>query len=71
MRQLSDKFLERLKSGFLSGVTEGVKADPDLNLEIRDAYINVYYKGNSLVKLVRDPAATDIEPKSTRNFWTE
>ena len=51
MRGLSDKFFECLKSGFLSGITESVKSDPDLNLEIRDSYINVYYKGNSLLKL--------------------
>jgi hypothetical protein len=51
MRGLSDKFFECLKSGFLSGITESVKGDPDLNLEIRDSYFNVYYKGNSLLKL--------------------
>jgi hypothetical protein len=52
MRGLSDKFFNCLKSGFLSGITESVKGDPDLNLEIRASYINVYYKGNSLLKLV-------------------
>lgn len=51
MRGLSHKFFDSLKSGFLSGITESVKGDSDLNLEIRDAYINVYYKGNSLLKL--------------------
>jgi len=51
MRELSDSFFERLKSGFLSGITESVKSDPDLNFEIRDGYINVYYKGGSLLKL--------------------
>ena len=50
-RKLSDKFFADLKGGFLSGITESVKSDPDLNLEIRDHYINVYYKGNSLLKL--------------------
>lgn len=51
MRGLSDKFFNCLKSGFLSGITETVRHDTDLNLEIRDSYINVYYKGNSLLKL--------------------
>jgi len=51
MRGLSDQFFDCLKSGFLSSITEKVKHDPDLNLEIRDSYINVYYKGNSLLKL--------------------
>lgn len=52
MRRLSDQYLACLKSGFLSPLTEYVKQDPDLNLEIRDGYINVYYKGNALLKLV-------------------
>ena len=51
MRGLSDSFFECLQFGFLSGITESAKGDPDLNLEIRDNYINVYYKGNSLLKL--------------------
>lgn len=51
MRTLSERFFENLRSGFLSGITESVKGDSDLDLEIRDAYINVYYKGNSLLKL--------------------
>jgi len=51
MRGLSDIFFDCLKFGFLSGITESVKGDSDLNLEIRDSYINVYYKGNSLLKL--------------------
>jgi hypothetical protein len=51
MRKLSATFLNCLKSGFLSEITESVKRDHDLNLEIRDAYINVYYKGNSLLRL--------------------
>jgi len=55
MRHLSDSFFNCLKNGFLSGITEAVKEDPDLNLEIRDSYINVYYKGNSLIKLTETP----------------
>src|SRR5688500_11431446 len=51
MRELSKTFLKCLKSGFLSQITECVKRDHDLNLEIRDSYINIYFKGNSLLKL--------------------
>ncbi len=51
MRKLSETFLTCLKSDFLSGITEYVRHDHDLNLEIRDSYINIYYKGNSLLKL--------------------
>ena len=51
MRRLSDAFLAALKSGFLSGITRTVVSDPDMNLEIRDGYINIYCKGASLLKL--------------------
>jgi len=40
-----------LKSGFLASVTQTVIADSNLNLEIRNNYLNVYFKGNSLLKL--------------------
>ncbi len=52
MRKLSSTFLQCLKSGFLSPITEQVKCDHDLNLDIREGYINIYYKGNSLLRLV-------------------
>jgi hypothetical protein len=51
MRELSKTFLRCLKTGFLSQIAEQVRQDHDLNLEIREGYINVYYKGNSLLKL--------------------
>jgi len=51
MRRLSENFLECLKTGFLSSITDSVRSDPDLVLDIREDYINVYYKGNSLLKL--------------------
>ncbi len=68
MRKLSDPFLAALKSGFLSGITRAVIADPDLNLEIRDGYINVYCKGASLLKLTeakRSRYKVAIHPKFT------
>jgi hypothetical protein len=51
MRQLSQSFMRELKTGFLSGLTQRAIADPDLDLEIRANYVNLYYKGNSLLKL--------------------
>jgi len=51
MRKLSATFINSLKSGFLAGIRKKVIADSDLTLEIRDNYINIYYKGNSLLKL--------------------
>jgi hypothetical protein len=43
--------MQALTSGFLSGLIHGVRVDKDLDLEIRDGYFNIYYKGNSLLKL--------------------
>ena len=51
MRKISGNFLSCLKSGFLSSITDKVKTDQDLDLEIREDYVNVYYKGNSLLNL--------------------
>jgi len=71
MRRLSDKFFDCLKSGFLSGIIENVKQDSDLNLEIRDSYINVYYKGNSLLKLAETGSfrfKADIHEKFLRGI---
>lgn len=68
MRGLSDKFFECLKSGFLSGITDSVKSDPDLNLEIRDSYINVYYKGNSLLKLAETGSSHQYKAEIHKKF---
>jgi hypothetical protein len=68
MRKLSDAFLAALKSGFLSDITRVVVADPDLNLDIRDNYINVYCKGASLLKLAEAKGSrykVAIHPKFT------
>jgi hypothetical protein len=55
-RKMSETFLSCLKSGFLSVITDHIKQDRDLNLEIRDGYINIYFKGNSLLKLAEKGA---------------
>ncbi|MEN9933985.1 MAG: hypothetical protein RLZZ387_564 [Chloroflexota bacterium] len=51
MRGLSPNFITALQSGILSGLRQRVLADNDLDLQIRDGYLNIYYKGNSLLKL--------------------
>jgi hypothetical protein len=58
--------MSNLKDGFLSGITQAVVADKDLDLHIRDNYLNVYYKGNSLLKLSESNEyryIADIHPK--------
>ena len=51
MRELSISFMEALQSDFLSGILQTVHNDKDLDLQIRENYINLYFKGNSLLKL--------------------
>jgi hypothetical protein len=51
MRRLSDTFMAALQHGFLAGITRRVVEDRDLDLEIRDNYLNLYFKGNSLLQL--------------------
>ncbi len=55
MRGLKPTFLAELASGFLAELTREVKKDSDLDLEIRNNYINLYYKGHSLLKLTQAP----------------
>lgn len=42
MRKLSPTFIECLKRGFLSALTQKVIADRDLDLQIRQDYLNIY-----------------------------
>lgn len=70
MRKLSSSFIQDLKSGFLSALMDQVHRDRDLDLEIRDNYLNIYFKGNSLLKLdeVRSGQyRVDIHPKLSGN----
>lgn len=50
-RKLSPQFMQDLSSGYLKPLLNRVKADQTLMLAIRDGYINVYYRGGSLLKL--------------------
>lgn len=68
MRELSDNFIQILKHGLLSPLLDLVTGDKDLDLQIRAGYLNIYYKGNSLLKLTETPGnryKVDIHPKFT------
>jgi hypothetical protein len=67
-RKLPKTFLNCLKSDFLSEITEYVKRDHDLNLEIRESYINIYYKGNSLLKLTEAGSLLRYKAEIHRKF---
>lgn len=62
MHKLSDNFMNCLKSGFLAGILTAVRGDYDLDLQIRKNYINIYFKGHSLLKLTEiDPTKYNVE----------
>ena len=50
-RGLSRQFMNDLKSGILERVLKVVLADDTLSLNIRAGYINIYYRGGSLLKI--------------------
>jgi len=50
-RGLSKEFEDDLLNGCLSTVLDLVKKDCSLDLEIRDDYINIYYKGGNILKI--------------------
>jgi len=52
-RGLDDVFFNDLKNGLLNPLLELVKADNTLMLAIRDGYINIYYRGGSLLTLTK------------------
>ena len=68
MRKLSDVFLNDLKEGGrLFPLTEAVKSDPSLCLELRGNYVNVYYRGGNLMRVAQ--AGTDYTVFFDRNYF--
>ena len=55
MRGLSNDFLNALKSGLLYPLLERVRSDRTLDLQIREDYINIYYRGGNLMKVQKEP----------------
>jgi len=51
MRGLSKTFIRTLKSGFLQPILHLVKLDSTLCLEIREKYVNIYYRGGNILKI--------------------
>jgi len=50
-RDLSVEFMDDLKNGILKSLLAVVKADNTLSLNIRNDYVNIYYRGGSLLKI--------------------
>ena len=51
MRALTCNFLNELKRGVLAPLTDAVKSDTSLCLELRNSYLNIYYRGGNLSKV--------------------
>jgi hypothetical protein len=51
IRQLNRQFMQELKGGLLSPLLKKVINDHSLSLEIRNNYINIYYRGGNLLKI--------------------
>ncbi len=54
MRNLSDNFMGDFSGGFLKPILNLVKQDDTLCLQIRDKYVNIYYRGGSILKLTEN-----------------
>lgn len=52
MRCLSAFFMDSLKSGVLGPILERVKNDDTLMLAIRKGYVNIYYRGGNILKII-------------------
>jgi hypothetical protein len=50
-RKISEAFVNELKSGKLKGMLEVVNADENLDIQIRENYLNIYYKGGNIAKV--------------------
>ena len=55
MRGLSQRFIDDLSTGVLAPLRDRVLADRSLCLEIREDYVNIYYRGGNLLKLSTEP----------------
>ena len=47
----NNRFLESLEKGLLRNITDYVKRHNELDLQIRDNYINIYYKGGNILRI--------------------
>jgi len=67
-RYFSEDVFERIKSDFKFLINEIIKSDFEYDLQIRNDYFNLYYKGNSLAKVT--PKTKEMyEVKINKKFF--
>ena len=55
MRQVDNRFIQDLQNGELAYFLTQVKRNRNLlSLEIRNGYVNIYYKGGNLLKITQN-----------------
>lgn len=68
-RGLSARFMTDLKLGMLKPLLSVVKADDTLSLNIREDFVNIYYRGGSLVRISeRKGSASQYEFHFDENY---
>lgn len=58
MKGLSANFMQQLQNGILFPFLKRVQQDATLDLEIRNNYINIYYRGGNVYKIKEESNAT-------------
>lgn len=64
-RGISEHFIADLKTGTLRSVLDAVLRDDTLCLEIREGYINLYYRGGNMLRITQKSAgyAASFDPR--------
>ena len=57
-RRISEPFIQQFESGILRPILDRLQHDDTISLEIRNGYVNVYYRGGNLLKLTAQRSAT-------------
>jgi hypothetical protein len=68
-REISDVFVEQLKSGVLLPFLDRVRHDDTLSLEIRNGYVDLYYRGGRLLGIKSNAEATKFSAEFDKHYF--